>query len=54
MTNLPKSLRDRLKDEFSLYEPKVLSKQVSAIDGTIKYLWELKGRQCRGDCRNEL
>lgn len=42
MTNLPKSLRDRLKDEFSLYEPKVLSKQVSAIDGTIKYLWELK------------
>lgn len=42
MTNLPKPLRDRLKDEFSLYGPKVLSKQVSAIDGTIKYLWELK------------
>lgn len=41
MTNLSKPLKEKLKQEFSLYEPKVLSKQVSAIDGTIKYLWEL-------------
>ena len=41
MTNLSKPLREKLKENFSLYGPKVLSKQVSAIDGTIKYLWEL-------------
>jgi len=41
MTNLPKSLREKLKNEYSLHKPKVLSKQVSKIDGTIKYLWEL-------------
>ena len=41
MSNLPRDLRDKLKTEYRLYEPKVLSKQVSRIDGTIKYLWEL-------------
>lgn len=41
MTDLPKSLRDKLKAEYELYKPVVLSKQVSKIDGTIKYLWEL-------------
>jgi len=41
MSNLSKGLREKLAQRFSLYEPKVLSKQVSAIDGTIKYLWEL-------------
>lgn len=41
MTDLPKSLRDKLKAEYDLYKPVVLSKQVSKIDGTIKYLWEL-------------
>ena len=41
MSNLPKCLREKLKTEFRLYEPKVLSKQVSQLDGTIKYLWEL-------------
>ncbi len=41
MSNLPKALRDKLKTEYSLYRPKVLSKQVSEIDDTIKYLWEL-------------
>ena len=41
MTNLSKDLRETMKEHFHLYEPKVLSKQVSAIDGTIKYLWEL-------------
>ena len=41
MSNLSRSLREKLKDAYPLYEPKVLSKQVSRIDGTIKYLWEL-------------
>lgn len=41
MTNLPKSLKEKLKNEYTLYAPKVLSKQVSQLDGTIKYLWEL-------------
>ena len=41
MNNLPKSLREKLAENYRLYRPKVLSKQVSQIDGTIKYLWEL-------------
>ena len=41
MTNLPKALKEKLKAEYTLYRPKVLSKQVSKLDGTIKYLWEL-------------
>ena len=42
MSNLSKALREKLKCEYYIHEPKVLSKQVSKIDGTIKYLWELK------------
>ena len=42
MSDLPKALRDKLKSEFFIFEPRVLSKQVSQIDGTIKYLWELR------------
>ena len=42
MTNLSRQLRERLKERYRLYEPKVLSRQVSEIDGTIKYLWELQ------------
>lgn len=41
MTNLSKALREKLKTEYRLYRPQILSKQVSALDGTIKYLWEL-------------
>lgn len=41
MTNLSKALKEKLKAEYTLYRPKVLSKQVSKLDGTIKYLWEL-------------
>lgn len=41
MTNLPKALKEKLKAEYTLYRPKVLSKQISKLDGTIKYLWEL-------------
>ncbi len=42
MTNLPQSLREKLKAGFRLWEPKVLSKQISSQDGTVKYLWELE------------
>lgn len=42
MTNLSKALRDKLKEQYHIYLPKVLSKQVSKLDGTIKYLWELR------------
>lgn len=42
MSNLSKALREKLKNEYFMHEPKVLSKQVSQIDGTIKYLWELR------------
>lgn len=41
MSDIPKTLREKLEEEYSIYKPKVLSKQVSQIDGTIKYLWEL-------------
>ena len=42
MTNLSKPLREKLKNTYDLYQPRVLSKQVSKLDGTIKYLWELR------------
>lgn len=41
MTNLSKSLREKLNSSFSITTLKMLRKQVSAQDGTIKYLWEL-------------
>ena len=41
MSDIPKALREQLANEYTIYKPKVLSKQVSQIDGTIKYLWEL-------------
>lgn len=41
MTNLSKALRAKLEERFFLTPPKVLRKQVSAEDGTIKYLWGL-------------
>ena len=41
MRNLPKPLRDRLAADAHLSGLKLLQKQVSALDGTTKYLWEL-------------
>ena len=46
MTNLPKALRDKLKETCILTVPKVARKQVSRLDGTIKYLWELGDGNC--------
>lgn len=41
MTDLSKKLRETLKQKFYITGLKMLRKQVSAMDGTIKYLWEL-------------
>ena len=41
MSNLSKPLRQKLQENYRLYRPRVLKKQVSQIDGTIKYLWDL-------------
>jgi len=47
MTNIPKSLRDILTNEDIgiLHYPKIVKKQVSSIDGTVKYLFELHDLQ---------
>ena len=46
MSNLTKALREKLKGEYLLTPPKVARKQVSQMDGTIKYLWELSDGNC--------
>ena len=46
MTDLPKALREKLTGEALLTPPTVARKQVSAQDGTIKYLWELADGNC--------
>ncbi|WP_251316924.1 23S rRNA (adenine(2503)-C(2))-methyltransferase RlmN [Flintibacter muris] len=46
MTNLPKALRQRLEETALLAPPAVARKQVSAQDGTIKYLWRLADGNC--------
>ena len=46
MTNLPKALRDILAEKYPLYTPKVLRKQESQKDGTVKYLWALEDGNC--------
>ncbi len=42
MTNLPKDLRLSLNERYKICSPILLKKQVSEIDGTIKYLWQLE------------
>lgn len=41
MTNLPKPLRDTLKAQYEIPTVEIEAKQVSAIDGTVKYLFRL-------------
>jgi len=41
MTNIPKSLRDKLKEDYVTGNAKIDTKLVSEIDGTIKYLFKL-------------
>ena len=46
MTNLPKALREQLSKQYPICPPKVVRKQESKRDGTIKYLWELHDGNC--------
>ena len=46
MTNLPKNLREVLAEKYPICPPKVVRKQESARDGTIKYLWQLADGNC--------
>ena len=46
MTNLSKSLREKLEERYFITVPKVVRKQESKKDGTIKYLWELSDGNC--------
>ena len=46
MTNLPKGLRDVLSEKYPIHAPKVVRKQESKKDGTIKYLWQLSDGNC--------
>lgn len=46
MSNLSKTLRGKLTETCQLTPPTVARKQVSQLDGTIKYLWELSDGNC--------
>ncbi len=46
MSDLPKSLREALRERCVLTVPTVMRRQVSAEDGTIKYLWGLRDGSC--------
>jgi len=41
MTNIPIALREKLEDEFFISVPVLVEKQISGIDGTVKYLWQV-------------
>ena len=46
MTNLGKQLKQTLRDAFVWHLPVAERKLVSAIDGTVKYLFSLKDGNC--------
>ncbi len=46
MSNLPKALRQRLAQTCALQAPQAVRRQVSAQDGTRKYLWRLADGNC--------
>lgn len=46
MTDLPKSLRETLADQFLLTAPQAVRRQESKLDGTVKYLWQLHDGNC--------
>ena len=46
MSNLSKALREKLKERYVITVPTIARKQVSKLDGTIKYLWELADGNC--------
>ena len=46
MTNLPKTLREKLAENYPIQPPQAVRKQESQKDGTIKYLWQLSDGNC--------
>ena len=46
MSNLSKPLRQKLAQTCYITAPSIARKQVSQLDGTIKYLWELRDGNC--------
>ena len=46
MTNLSRPLREKLDGLYFITAPRVARKQVSKLDGTIKYLWQLGDGNC--------
>ncbi|MDO4269624.1 MAG: 23S rRNA (adenine(2503)-C(2))-methyltransferase RlmN [Eubacteriales bacterium] len=46
MSNLSKALREKLAARFTLTVPEVARKQVSQVDGTVKYLWKMRNGDC--------
>lgn len=46
MSDLSKSLRNKLEEISFITVPKVERKQISKLDGTVKYLWRLKDENC--------
>lgn len=46
MSNLPKDLRARLAEQYYITAPKIARRQVSQLDGTVKYLWALGDDNC--------
>ena len=46
MTDLSKALRERLEERCYINTLRVARRQVSRLDGTVKYLWELMDGNC--------
>ena len=46
MANLPASFREKLREECTYRMPRIIQKQVSQIDGTIKYLMGMIDGEC--------
>ncbi len=46
MTNLDKALRARLSEQFYISNPKIITRLVSKIDGTHKYLFKYADGEC--------
>ena len=46
MSDLPKQLREKLKETCLITSPTAARCQVSALDGTVKYLWRLGDGSC--------
>ncbi len=46
MTNISKATKQKLEDSSLFYLPRIRRKLVSALDGTVKYLFELSDKNC--------